>query len=413
MKRTNLIIAFCLILTIIPSDLLASKKTKKVEVDDRTYWAELAYKIAEPVLMNMSNDELQKNMQVELSPTWDGRNKKVTYMEAFGRLMSGIAPWLALPDDNTAEGQKRKQLREWALKSYANAVDPDSPDCLLWKGEGQALVDAAFLANSLLRAPKQLWEPLDSVTKKRYIDCFKGLRVVNPPYTNWLLFSGMVETFLYTVGGDHDTFRIQMALRKIGEWYVGDGWYSDGSSFAFDYYNSFVIQPMYYEIVEALQNKKSGVSLPDFGVIETRMQRYSSILERFISPEGSFPVFGRSMTYRAGVFQPLALLAWRDKLPSELTRGQVRAGLTASLKRMFSVDGNFNEKGFLQLGFAGHQPDLADVYTNNGSLYLTSFVFLPLGLPADHAFWTSPAEDWTSKKAWTGKSFPKDHAIRK
>lgn len=413
MKRANLFITLCLILTLIPSELLASKKIKKVEVDDRTYWAELAYKIAEPVLMNMSKGELQKNMQVELSPSWDGRNKKVTYMEAFGRLMSGIAPWLSLPDDNTTEGLKRKQLREWALKSYANAVDPQSPDCLLWKGEGQALVDAAFLANSLLRAPEQLWEPLDSITKKRYIDCFKGLRVVNPPYTNWLLFSGMVETFLYTVGADYDSFRIQMALRKIGEWYVGDGWYSDGSSFAFDYYNSFVIQPMYYEIVEALQNKRSGVSLPDFGVVETRMQRYSSILERFISPEGSFPVFGRSMTYRAGVFQPLALLAWRDKLPAELSRGQVRAGLTASLKRMFSVDGNFNENGFLQLGFAGHQPDLADVYTNNGSLYLTSFVFLPLGLPADHSFWTSPAEDWTSKKAWTGKSFPKDHAIRK
>jgi hypothetical protein len=79
---------------------------------------------------------------------------------------------------------------------------------------------------------------------------------------------------------------------------------------------------------------------------------------------------------------------------------------------MFSVDGNFNEKGFLQLGFAGHQPDLADWYTNNGSLYLTSEIFLLLGLPADHSFWTSEAQDWTSKKAWSGKSFPKDHAIK-
>jgi hypothetical protein len=82
------------------------------------------------------------------------------------------------------------------------------------------------------------------------------------------------------------------------------------------------------------------------------------------------------------------------------------------MKRMFSMEGNFNEKGFLQLGFAGHQPRLADRYTNNGSLYLTSEVFLPLGLPANHSFWTLPAQDWTAKKAWGGADFPKDHAIR-
>lgn len=405
-------IAMVTILTFFPFQANSAKKAKSAEVSDRTYWTDLAYKIAEPVLSNMSRGELQKNMLVEVSPTWDGRNKKVTYMEAFGRLMSGLAPWLSLPDDDSPEGLKRKQLREWALKSYANAVDPASPDYLLWSGEGQALVDAAFIANSFIRAPKQLWEPLDSLTKKRYAECFKGLRRVNPPYTNWLLFSGTVETFLAMAGEQYDAFRIEMALKKIGEWYVGDGWYSDGTNFAFDYYNSFVIQPMTYEIIEVLKTRRTGVHYPDFSTIEKRMQRYSCILERFISPEGTFPVFGRSMSYRFGVFQPLALLAWKEKLPEALTYGQVRGGMTAVLKRMFSIEGNFNEKGFLQLGFAGHQPDLADVYTNNGSLYLTTFGFLPLGLPADHPFWTEPAQDWTSKKAWSGQPFPKDHAIK-
>ena len=97
---------------------------------DREKWADLAYRIAAPVLENMSRGELQKNMDLELSPDWDGRDPKVTYMECFGRLMAGITPWLALPDDDTAEGAKRKQLREWAIASYKNAVDPESPDCL-------------------------------------------------------------------------------------------------------------------------------------------------------------------------------------------------------------------------------------------------------------------------------------------
>lgn len=85
------------------------------------------YRMAAPVLSNMSEGLLKQNMLVELSPTWDGRDKNVTYMECFGRLMAGLAPWLSLPDDETPEGLQRKQLREWALKSYVHAVDPASP----------------------------------------------------------------------------------------------------------------------------------------------------------------------------------------------------------------------------------------------------------------------------------------------
>ena len=143
--------------------LAACEYVRYLEADtqaDRAYWCQLAYRMAEPVLGNMAKGELQKNMQVEVSPTWDGRDKRVTYMECFGRLMAGIAPWLALPDDDTEEGAMRKQLREWALKAYANAVDPASPDYLLWRNEGQPLVDAAYVAESFLRAFDQLWRPI-------------------------------------------------------------------------------------------------------------------------------------------------------------------------------------------------------------------------------------------------------------
>ena len=160
-------------------------------VSDREYLWKLLYKISEPVLRNMSNGELRKNMTVELSPTWDGRDKNVTYMECFGRLMAGLAPWLTLPDDNTEEGLKRSQLKDWALKSYTHSVNPQSPDYLLWRKEGQPLVDSAYFSNALMRAPRQLWDPLDGVTKSRIIAELKQLRRVSPPYTNWLLFAAM------------------------------------------------------------------------------------------------------------------------------------------------------------------------------------------------------------------------------
>jgi hypothetical protein len=413
MKKYICTIVFSVICTALFSQEFSHEDSLAInrKVNDRTYWTQMAYRIAAPVLSNMSRGELKKNMQVEVSPTWDGRSRDVTYMECFGRLMSGIAPWLSLPDDDTEEGGMRKQLREWALKSYAHAVNPDSPDYLLWRSEGQPLVDAAFVANSFLRAPRQLWEPLDSLTKQRYIAEFQQLRRIDPPYSNWLLFSATVETFLLSVGAQCDMYRIHSAIRKIEEWYVGDGWYSDGEHFAFDYYNSFVIQPMYVQVLKTLTEHNRLAQEKNRDIAEKRMQRFGVILERMISPEGTFPVFGRSMTYRLGVFQPLAMLVLNEKLPAALPAGQVRAALTAVMKRMFAIEGNFNEKGFLKLGFAGHQPGVADSYTNNGSLYLTSEIFLPLGLPATHLFWITPPLDWTSKKAWNGKDFPKDRRI--
>ena len=413
MKTWKYLWLLLIVALLVPLNVSAKKKTEKVK-SDRELWAGILYQMAAPVLSNMSEGKLQENMLVELSPTWDGRDKRVTYMECFGRLMAGLAPWLSLPDDDTAEGIQRKQLREWALKSYAQSVDPESKDYLLWRKEGQPLVDAAYIAESFLRGYDALWVPLDDLTKQRYIAEFQQLRRVEPPYTNWLLFSSTVECFLKKAGAQTDYYRITSALRKVDEWYVGDGWYSDGENFAFDYYNSFVIHPMYVECLEVMTNggKQNiwNVKGGNFPNALKRMQRFGMILERFVSPEGTFPVFGRSITYRTGVLQPLALLSLRGWLPKELPAGQVRAAMTAVIQRMFGDNRNFNVEGYLTLGFNGSQPNISDWYTNNGSLYLASLAFLPLGLPADAPFWTDAPQPWTSKKAWGGEDFPKDHA---
>ena len=379
---------------------------------ERSYWSNLAYQIAAPVLSNMAKGELQKNMALEVSPNWDGRNKRVAYMEAFGRLMAGLAPWLALPDDNTEEGNMRKQLREWALKSYAHAVDPESPDYLMWSGHEQALVDAAHIAESFIRAYDQLWVPLDQITKDRYIKEFSQLRTVDPPYMNWFLFSSTIESFLAKIGAPYDTFRINTAIRKVEEWYVGDGWYADGPHFSFDYYNSFVLHPMYLETLQNMRDAKIRTRLDYAKYYERalkRTQKFSLILERFISPEGTFPVFGRSIPYRMACMQPLALMSWYNELPAGVTKAQVRCALTAVVKRMFGGKNMFNGDGFLTIGFTGRQTSVADWYTNNGSLYVTSLGFLALGLPAAHPFWTDAPQEWTSVRAWSEKPFMKDH----
>lgn len=394
------------------------KKQKQATVasngnNDREYWSQLLYKMSYPVIHNLAQETLKKNMPLEALPDYGKPYgmiaNEVSYLEAVGRTMAGVAPWLALPDDNTKEGTMRKQLRTELLQGIAHGVDPNSKDYLNFSKGQQPIVDAAYMAFAFIRAPKALWEPLDTLTKQRVIQEFKNLRSRKPTFNNWLLFSGMTEGFLLKVGADYDPMRIDYAIRKTTEWYSGDGWYSDGSKLCVDYYNSFVMHPMMVDLLGIVTAKKMYPQ-EDYDLAVKRMGRYSEFLERMINPDGSFPVFGRSITYRTAVFQALAQTALMEKL-NNITPAQVRCGLTAVMHRMYDQCDNFDKNGWLVLGFCGSQPNIADVYTSTGSLYMATLAFLPLGLPADNPFWTNAPEDWTSKKAWSGKPTPKDYKV--
>jgi len=395
-----------------PMENMADKKvtTDKNSVSDRIYCSDLLFRISEPVLQSISEGKLKKRMPLEIAPNYNLVAAKVSYLEAFGRTVCGISPWLSLADDDTPEGQKRKILKEYYYKGIANAVDPSSPDYLNFRSLSQPLVDSAHLCQGILRAPKVLWDPLDKKTKDRFISELIHLRSIRPAYNNWLLFASMIETFLLFVGEEYEVLRILIGVKKIQEWYKGDGWYSDGNDFTMDYYNSYVIQPMLVDILKICTDKKI-FELKEYEQAILRMKRYAIILERMIAPDGTYPALGRSMTYRTGAFQPLAQLAYENKLPEELSPAQVRCAMTAVMKRIFEFEGTFDENGWLQLGICGHQPEAADIYTSTGSLYNCLQGFLALGLPADAPFWNNPAADWTSKKIWAGKKIKADHAI--
>jgi hypothetical protein len=380
--------------------------------NDRQYWVALLDKIASPVLSNMSNGLLRKNMPVEYSPIWDGRNAQVAYMEAFGRLIAGIAPFLAHPETNDAEGKIRKRLLLQTQQSLAHAVDPQSSDYLFW-GDGktaQPLVDAAHMAQALLYAPDALWKPLSEKTKQQFVYEFKTIRKIKPYSNNWLLFAAIIESFLLSIGEEIDAERIDKAIDQITKWYVGDGWYSDGDSFHFDHYNGYVMHPMLVDVLR-VNTIHGRHQQKEYDIAYKRMQRYASFQERYISPEGTYPIFGRSSTYRVGAFQPLVKLALENNLPAEVKPAQVRCALTKVMKHIF-IPATFTKTGWLTLGVIGDkQQNIADYYSNTGSMYVTSLVFLPLGLPASHEFWAAPFTEWTQLKAWAGKPFPKDYAV--
>jgi len=199
-------------------------------------------------------------------------------------------------------------------------------------------------------------------------------------------------------------------VRKHWEWYKGDGTYGDGSDFHWDYYNSYVIQPMLLEILKIAAEKKLPLE-KYYPAALTRFRRYAAVQERMISPEGAYPVIGRSSTYRFGAFQVLSLAALRHELPAGLVPGGVRPALNAVIHRMIEAPGTFDAQGWLTIGVAGHQPSMAENYIDTGSLYLLTTGLLQLGLPADDPFWTEPTQPWTQQKIWNGEDMPADHCL--
>ena len=403
MRTVKEVLIFCCLALV-----LGSFKSQ-AQQGEREYMVETMLKIADPVLKNLAKDKLKVNMPVERSPgAWDDRTH-VTYLEAFGRLYSGMAPWLELGADDTKEGKLRKKYIDLVIQCLENATDPDADDFMNFNKDAQPLVDAAFLAQGLLRSPTQVWDKLDEETQQSTIKALKSPRVITPYYSNWLLFSGMVEAALEKFDKSGDMLRIDYGLNKHKEWYLGDGMYGDGPDFHWDYYNSFVIQPFLLDIHQTLQETGKGKDR-DFKLVKDRATRYAGIQERLIGPEGTYPPIGRSLAYRFGAFQLLSHVALRKELPEGVQPAQVREALYTMVKRQIQAPGTFDENGWLKVGLYGAQNNIGEGYISTGSLYLCSEVFLILGLPENAALWSDPYVAWTQKKIWSGETISIDHA---
>jgi hypothetical protein len=408
MKREKAVLIFCLLFFFLAQATILSSSQEGN--NDRAYWLSVLRRIADPVLEALSRGQLRSKMPVETLPGLEER-RKVTHLEAFGRLMAGMAPWLEIGPDGTKEGKIRQHYIELVVKSLANAVNPESADFMNFTEGSQPLVDAAFLAQALIRAPRQLWGNLDEGTRSHLIDSLRSTRAIKPSFNNWLLFSAMVEAALLKFDGRWDPTRVDYALRQHEQWYKGDGVYGDGPEFHWDYYNSYVIQPMLVDIIGTLKDAGQA-SEEQFQKVMTRAKRYAAIQERLISPEGTFPPLGRSLAYRFGAFQLLSQMALIHELPEDIQPAQVRCALTAVIRRMAEALGTFDENGWLRIGFCGHQPSIAEGYISTGSLYLCTVGLLALGLPESDIFWKSPPAEWTSKRIWSGQRVKADQALK-
>lgn len=376
--------------------------------EDRIFWVETLQKIAFPVLNNLKKGSLKKNMSIE---SFSSESNKFAHLGAFSNVFNGIAPWLELGPDESEEGKIREKYIVLTLKAISNAVNPNSKDYILFTEPKQSLMSMALFAQGLLRSKTQIWNNLPMDVQARVIYELKNTRIIAPFENHWLLFTSMIEATLLEFTGECDRERLTYSIRKFrDEWYLGDAIYADGPEFDVNYYNSIFIHPMLNDILKVM--RKYGINEGELLDVQLmRSSRYASQLERIISPEGTYPLLGKSMAYRTGIFHLLAQAALFKILPRNMETSQVRSALTKVLRTQFGGHQNFDNKGWLTIGLNGCQAEIAEKDINTGSLYGCCAIFLPLGLSFNDSFWVGPFEEWTTLKAWNGNPVEPDQSI--
>lgn len=410
MKRLCL---FIVVLLVSGATFAQKKRIKEANkpLSDRAFWLQEMEKMVKPTLYSLAQDSLRIVMPKVTSKNVDNRDHRISvqYLEVLGRVLCGVAPWLQLEGGSQEEINLRDQYRKWTIQGLENALDSTKRDFMRFDLGGQQLVDASFLAIAVVRAP-WIWDNLSPVGQKRLVESIKTTRRFRPVFSNWLLFSAMNEAFLAKFDKDWDVMRVDYALRQLEQWYVGDGMYMDGTHYAYDYYNSYVIHPYLAAIMDVI-SEKTGEYRGMFDKIKKRNQRYAIIQERLINTDGTYPASGRSVIYRGAAFHHLADMAWKKRLPNELKPAQVRGALTAVIKKTIESPTTYNE-GWLTIGLYGEQWGLGDFYNNQGSPYLCTTILLPLGLSEEDEFWSGPAQPWSAQLIWSGSpDAKKDYSV--
>jgi hypothetical protein len=169
------------------------------QLQQRRYWLGVMQKIATPVLENLARRELRKTMPVEAANP--SERVKYTHLEAFGRLLSGIAPWLQAQHLDEAERKLQQRFTDLARESLDAATNPNSPDFMNFRDGNQPVVDAAFMAQGILRGWSVLWQGVDARVRGQITEALKSSRQIpTPTNNNWVLFAAMVETALHSMG---------------------------------------------------------------------------------------------------------------------------------------------------------------------------------------------------------------------
>ncbi|MBU9810132.1 DUF2264 domain-containing protein [Rahnella sp. SL6] len=301
--------------------------------------------------------------------------KKIAEMEALSRMLWGIFPLLA--------GGGECEDLSFYLDAIRFGTDPQHPQ--YWgdiRDFDQRCVEMAAFGVGLTLLDTKLLQHFSVQEQQNLADWLNQGRDATIPNNNWNFFPVMVQMGFKTSGLPWDQEAVAARFALMEDYYLGDGWYSDGPGRPRDYYISMAFH--YYGLLYA-QNM-ADVDASRAAMLRERAQRFAQDFITMFSAGGAAVPFGRSLTYRfaEAAFWSAAAYSQLDVFTPGIIKGLILRHLRHWLKEPI-----FDRDGVLSIGY--HTPNLvmAEDYNAPGSPYWACKLFLVLALPPDDAFWAA------------------------
>ncbi|OUS75856.1 hypothetical protein B1748_15630 [Paenibacillus sp. MY03] len=307
-----------------------------------------------------------------------GHTEEVADLESFSRIWWGLVPHLV-------GGGEKTEIAEMNLKGIINGTDPDHPE--YW-GEvsdyDQRLVEMAAMGLALCLAPQHFWEPLGERERGNLYQWLNQINLHPCHDCNWLFFQVMVNLGFRGIGRPYDSEQVERNLRRIDEFYLDNGWYSDGVNGHSDYYVPFAFH--YYGLIYSKLMEKED---PDrCARYKERGLKFAHQFLHWFSSDGAALPYGRSLAYRFAQSAFWSAFAYAGLESKVLTPGVVKGLLLRNLRWWFKQP-IFDSAGILTVGYAYPNLIMAENYNAPGSPYWALKSLLVLALPDDSVFWTA------------------------
>lgn len=159
---------------------------------------------------------------VKVGSTGTRFDEVAAQVEGYARPLWGLAPMLA--------GGSKYAGTERFVKGLINGTDPDSHE--FWgymKDLDQKMVEACPIGFTLAIASDHFWNPLTDRQKKNVEAYLGSMNDKDMPDTNWLWFRVFANLGLARNGASFSQARLDADIKRLDQFYRGDGWSNDGS----------------------------------------------------------------------------------------------------------------------------------------------------------------------------------------
>ena len=348
-----------------------------MELNTRKDFEALMHKILQPLLPLYSPG----GALLQLGDTGVTYPRRTIGMEGFSRPLWALAPyWLG--------GGQPGPFAEVYRRGLAAGADPDGPE--YWGSPGdydQLFVEMAAIACAILEVPAVVWEPLAENEKQNLARWLNTINTHELPHCNWLFFRVLVDLALDSVGMPCDLPQMERDLDEIDSWYVGDGWYTDGTPSIKpqrDYYIPWALQ--YYGVLYSVFAAKRAPARAER--FRRRALEFGRQFAFWFDENGAALPYGRSLGYRFGqcAFYSACVFAGLEPLPLPVMKGIIVRNLQWWMEKPI-----FDRDGVLTIGYTYPQLYMSERYNAPGSPYWGMKSFVVLALPTDHPFWSAEA----------------------